>query len=400
MMGRRFFITLLVVFAATTVVFAQRDGRTPSAVDMARMMAPGWNLGNTLEAPGGETDWQSTRTTRQLIDFIKAQGFRSVRIPCAWDVHSDAQGRIDPAWIARVREIVGYCIDDSLYVLLNDHWDNGWIEVKGFTASTEEFLPVTREIVESKILRLADLWTQIANAFSDFDHHLLFAGLNEPFQEYRLFHDHHQQLTPILMHYNQTFVNTVRTTGGNNANRTLVVQAPATNITSATSPGIAFSMPTDPAGSGHMMLEVHYYDPWNFCGEAGDSKWFWGAANHVEGDTHNCEWGEQQDMERLMQALDSKFISKGYPVIIGEYGAAWRQLSQYQRQHDQSVQDWYRELNLLAVRYGCVPMVWDINRPDRKGEQGTFTLIDRERLSVFNVHAMKGIHDAMKSAAQ
>jgi len=362
----------------------------------AQCMSPGWNLGNTMEAPGGETDWQKTRTTRQLIDFVKAQGFRSIRIPCSWDVHSDAQGKIDPAWIARVKEIVSYCIEDSLYVLLNDHWDNGWIEVRGFTASTESFQPVTEDIITAKIQRLTDIWTQIATAFRDFDHHLLFAGLNEPFQEYRLFNGRHQELTPILMRYNQAFVNTVRATGGGNAKRTLVVQAPATNIESATSPKVGFAMPTDPAGAGHMMLEVHYYDPWNFCGEANNAKWFWGKANHVEGDSHNCEWGEQQAMERLMQALDTKFVSQGYPVIIGEYGANWRQVPHHQAQHDQSIRDWYRELNQRAVSHGCIPMVWDVNVADRHGERGVFTLIDRERLSVFNTLALQGIQEGNK----
>ncbi len=383
------------VLMTTTVVFSQTTINSGNASGIAAMMSPGWNLGNTLEAPGGETAWQKTKTTQKLIDFIKSQGFRSVRIPCSWDVHSDADGKIDSAWIARVKEIVRYCINDSLYVLLNDHWDNGWIEVKGFTSSIDDFQPVTENIITSKIIRLTNLWTQIANAFSEFDNHLLFAGLNEPFQDYRLFHGRHQQLTPILMRYNQTFVNAVRSTGGNNVKRILVVQAPATNIDSATKSEVGFTMPNDVAGANNLMLEVHYYDPWNFCGESNEAKWFWGSHNHIAGDTHNCNWGEQQDMERLMEALETKFVSKGYPVIIGEYGACWRQLPQYQRQHDQSIRDWYREQNKRAVSHGCVPMVWDVNVPDRHGEQGVFTLIDREQLTIFNAHAMKGILDGI-----
>ncbi len=395
-MKRQFYIMLLVVLVTTTAAFSQTSTVVGLSAQTASQMAPGWNLGNTMEAIGGEMGWQHTPTTRQLISFVKAQGFRSVRIPCSWDIHSDEQGRIDPAWMSRVQEIVRYCIDDSLYVVLNDHWDNGWIEVRGFTASTDSFQLVTEDMIIEKIQRLTDLWTQIATAFQDFDHHLLFAGLNEPFQEYRLFNGRHRQLTPILMRYNQAFVNAVRATGGRNAQRLLVVQAPATNITSATSPDVAFAMPADPAGSGRLMLEVHYYDPWNFCGEAADAKWFWGKSNHVSGDAHNCEWGEQEDMERMLQALDTKFVSQGYPVVIGEYGANWRQLSHHQKQHNRSVHDWYCEFNQRAITHGCVPMAWDVNVPDCHGERGVFTLIDRERLSVFNAPAMQGIRRGSK----
>ena len=106
-------------------------------MELAADMYPGWNLGNTLE-PGPcnwledpldwETAWQGSKTTQQIIDFVKAQGFRSVRIPCSWYVHSDANYNIDPLWMDRVQQVVDYCINDSLYVILNDHYDNGWIE--------------------------------------------------------------------------------------------------------------------------------------------------------------------------------------------------------------------------------------------------------------------------------
>lgn len=103
------------------------------SAELAREMYPGWNLGNTLEATGtglgAETAWQGTRTTREVIDFVKAQGFRSVRIPCSWDIHS-TDSRINTEWMERVKEVVDYCIDAGLYVVLNDHWDGGWIEEK------------------------------------------------------------------------------------------------------------------------------------------------------------------------------------------------------------------------------------------------------------------------------
>ncbi len=149
-------------------------------------MYPGWNLGNTLE--GGdparifgrmlvwepETAWQSTKTTQVLIDAVKAAGFKSVRIPCSWVMGhiTDADNcTIDPAWMKRVKEVVDYCINDGLYVIINQHWDGGWIEHNGLTANTD---------INTTKAQLSKIWTQIANEFKAYDEHLLFAGMNEP----------------------------------------------------------------------------------------------------------------------------------------------------------------------------------------------------------------------------
>ena len=130
---------LLAVGLSTIGMTAQK-----SAMEVVNAMSPGWNLGNTFEASSGqgalfnnkaglnaETSWQGTKTTPELIEFVKAQGFRSVRIPCAWVLGhiSDAtQYTIDKDWMARVKEVVDYCIKADLYVVLNDHWDGGWLE--------------------------------------------------------------------------------------------------------------------------------------------------------------------------------------------------------------------------------------------------------------------------------
>ena len=135
----RFPLSFLIVLLPFTV-HAQ-----PTAMEIAADMYPGWNLGNTME-PGPcnwlsdpldyETAWQGSKTTQAIIDFVKAQGFRSVRIPCSWYVHCDANYNIDIQWLDRVQQVVDYCMNDSLYVILNDHYDNGWIE-RSFADRTE-----------------------------------------------------------------------------------------------------------------------------------------------------------------------------------------------------------------------------------------------------------------------
>ena len=345
-----------------------------------------------------ETSWQPTMTTRELIGFVKQQGFRSIRIPCSWDIHSDAQGKIDREWMARVKEIVDYCMEAGLYVVLNDHWDHGWIEVKGFSMTDRQYEVVDEQTIQAKTARLKDIWQQIATAFKDYDEHLLFAGLNEPFQQYNLFHDKHKELTPILLRYNQAFVDAVRATGGKNKKRVLVVQAPGTNISSAVNEDIRFSMPVDPAGKGCLMVEVHYYEPWDFCGQEEGGKWFWGQNQHVEGDTHNSEWGEENWSASQFTSMKKKFYDNGYPVIVGEYGANWREVGTHQRIHDASVKAWFKDVTQKAVSNGCVPMLWDINAVSRHGERGTLTVIDRANLQVFCTVAMEGITEGVRSA--
>ncbi len=381
-----------------------QDGMDRSATEVINDMSPGWNLGNTLEATtnwtggalwnnkgglGAETGWQDTKTTQAIIDFVKSLGFKSVRIPCAWafgHISNASNYTIDATWMARVKEIVDYCMNDGLYVVLNDHWDGGWLEenISNTNATT---------IAKNKDI-LTKLWTQIANEFKDYDEHLLFAGLNEP-------NASNQSATNNLIQYNQTFVDAVRATGGNNAKRVLVVQGPSTNIEN-TCKYMAGKMPSDVI-SGKLAIEVHYYDPWQFWGMEKDESWgkvfyYWGSGNHHSGSTHNANWGEEAYMKEQLQKMKTQFVDKGYPVVIGEFGANWRNLSglsaESQEKHDASIKAHYRELHRLCKEMGgMVPMTWDTNSRNQNGTKGCMTIVDRKNLTVYGTPAMEGINE-------
>ena len=380
----RFLLPLLIALLPFSAS-AQR-----SATDIAADMYPGWNLGNTME-PGPcnwisnpidwETAWQGSKTTQQIIDFVKAQGFRSVRIPCSWFVHSDADHHIDTKWLDRVQQVVDYCINDSLYVILNDHYDNGWIE-KSFADRTEASVSKNCEI-------LGVLWTQIADRFRDYDYHLLFAGMNEPDAAGDNSKDKACDIA-TLIRYQQAFVNAVRQTGGNNANRVLVVQSPCTSIDLATNYDV---MPQD-AIPNAMMLEVHFYSPYNFTMMTKDESWgnqayYWGAGNHVSGSKHNATWGEESYMQSQMRQMKTKYTSKGIPVIMGEFGTLWRTMpeGENQEKHDASIYSWYYTLCRYAVNNGVVPFVWDTNYCQRP----SMDILNRKTRSVFNQLALDGI---------
>jgi len=379
------------------------SGAWHSAMQVINDMAPGWNLGNTLEAKRGnradflnnkgglesETAWQPTKTTQEVIDYVKSLGFRSIRIPCAWACGhiSNAQTyEIDARWMARVKEVVDYCIRDGLYVLLNDHWDGGWLE-EHIKDSDPATIKRNKEV-------LTALWTQIATAFKDYDEHLLFAGLNEPSADT-------QAATDNLIQYNQTFVDAVRATGGNNLKRVLVVQGPTTNI-EHTCNFMAGKMPTDVVVD-RLAIEVHYYHPWQFWGMEKDESWgnvvyYWGKGNHLSSSAHNATMGEEDNMRELLMRMKTTFVDKGYPVVIGEFGANWRDLSslpgESQEKHNASIKAHYREMHRLCKELGgMVPMTWDTNFANRQGTKGCMTVVDREKLTVFGTYAMEGINE-------
>ena len=381
-----------------------QGGFERTATEIINDMAPGWNLGNTFEATtswtggalwnnkGGlaaETGWQDTKTTQKIIDYVKSLGFKSIRIPCAWAFGhiSDATSyTIDKNWMKRVKEVVDYCINDGLYVVLNDHWDGGWID--------DQMKNSDPEVIARYKGILVALWTQIANTFKDYDEHLLFAGLNEPPAE-------DQTATNNLIQYNQAFVDAVRATGGNNARRVLVVQGPSTNIYH-TCNFMAGKMPTDTT-EGKLAVEVHFYNPWQFWGMEKDESWgkvfyYWGKGNHHSGSTHNATWGEEDDMKNQLQLMKTNFVDKGYPVVIGEFGANWRDLSgqanESQEKHNASIKAHYRELHRLCKELGgMVPMTWDTNYRSQNGIKGSMTIVDRKNLTVFGTYALEGINE-------
>ena len=381
-----------------------QGGFERTATEIINDMAPGWNLGNTFEATtswtggalwnnkGGlaaETGWQDTKTTQKIIDYVKSLGFKSIRIPCAWAFGhiSDATSyTIDKNWMKRVKEVVDYCINDGLYVVLNDHWDGGWID--------DQMKNSDPEVIARYKGILVALWTQIANTFKDYDEHLLFAGLNEPPAE-------DQTATNNLIQYNQAFVDAVRATGGNNARRVLVVQGPSTNIYH-TCNFMAGKMPTDTT-EGKLAVEVHFYNPWQFWGMEKDESWgkmfyYWGKGNHHSGSAHNATWGEEKDMKNQLQMMKTNFVDKGYPVVIGEFGANWRDLSgqpnESQEKHNASIKAHYRELHRLCKELGgMVPMTWDTNYRSQNGTKGSMTIVNRKDLTVFGIYAMEGINE-------
>ena len=356
---------------------ADAAGMNSNAVQLAAKFKLGWNIGNTLEAPGGETGWGNPVITEAFVKKVKQQGFNAIRLPCAWDWQhlSDAsKAKIDPTWMNRVKEVVKYCVDNDVYVLLNIHWDGGWLEHS-----------VNKLKKDSINAKQKAYWEQIATAMRDFDEHLMFASANEPPAE-------NAEQMEVLMSYHQTFVDVVRATGGKNSSRVLVIQGPGTDIEKTNT--LMNTMPTDPA-KDRLMAEVHCYTPSQFCILDQDASWgkmfyYWGNGFHSTIEPgRNATWGEEAAIDQLFSTMKKKFIDKGIPVIMGEYGAYRRNGNNPPpadlEMHNKSVDHWITYVTKKALENGLKPFWWD-----------TGGALDRANLSVKDQRTM----DALSKASE
>lgn len=332
----------------TSPIAPDTTGMPSNAVQLAAKMKIGWNIGNTLEASGGETAWGNPKVTKSLIDLVKKNGFNAIRIPCAWNQYlsNTSKAEIDKVWLNRVKEVVDYCIANDMYVLLNIHWDGGWLETNCKATNIDE--------VNAK---QKAFWEQIATFFRDYDEHLMFATTNEPNVE-------NAEQMAVLLSYHQTGIDAIRSTGGRNAYRCIVIQGPSTDIEKTYK--LMHVLPTDKVPN-RLMVELHFYTPYNFCGLDKDADWgrmtyYWGKQFHSPTDTlRNAYWGEEDIAIKSFAMIKEQFTDKGIPVIIGEYGVMRRSYLSGDdlSRHLASRAYWIKYVTKLSVDIGAIPFYWD-----------------------------------------
>lgn len=328
--------------AAAPAGEAREDISGLSSQEIVSAMTIGWNLGDTLDAcqadrdgdgvinehvaEGEEPDetlWGNPRATKELFQALLDSGVNAVRIPVTWRDHIDGDGDISPSWLDRVQEVVDYAYDLGMYTIINIHHDGGgdpqfgaWI----CNAATD---------YDATLARYLNLWTQIADRFRDYDEHLIFESMNE------VGFDSLSQgkAYELLNSLNQEFVDLIRSSGGKNNTRHLLIAGYWTDIAKTCDP--RYVMPTDPVNRS--IVSVHYYTPWDFC------------TTNIKN-----EWGtvqEQQEMERLIGMMKTNFVDKGIPVIIGEYAASGNDFN--------SCVFFCEKLVKLCHDYGIATFLWD-----------------------------------------
>lgn len=349
------------------------------AQEWCRNIRMGWNLGNSLEAQGSETSWGNPATTRDMIKAVKAEGFNAIRIPVRWGQHCNMQTMdIDAVWANRVKEVVDWCLDEDLYVIINTHHDT-WLEHYPTNAQKAE--------LNSK---LKALWTNIANLFADYDGRLAFAGLNEVNAGGDWGLTPTQENYDVTNGFNQTFVDAVRATGGNNAKRNLIVQSYRCNPSMGLS---SLVVPNDPAEK-RLSVEFHYYDPYSYCSGAKDCYNYWGIAFADKGTV--TPDGNEKSLANFFLTLREKWCEQGLGVVIGEYGCSNHYTSSDRTTQEDNMRYYMKCVVSEARKNGFAAFVWDNNAFGNGSEK--FGIFNRKNnMSVDAPFFLNGIKEGAKT---
>ena len=315
-----------------------------TASEAVKNMKVGWNLVNTLDSyanpekdtwfqPEGwwswEKVWGNPVTKPELMKMIRKAGFNTMRIPVTWFPHTDTQGIIDSEWMKRVHEVVDYVIDQGMYCILNTHHETGY----GYDEETGVMTHPAKLIADPDNYRenkewFENVWRQIANEFKDYDQRLLFEAYNEMldktgafgFPNEELGEEHAKEAYQVINDYAQSFVNAVRSTGGNNLERNLIVN-----------PYSACVGPVEEEWCRRPYRELRIPDDV--------------VQNHIIFGIH-CYWMDNEDdAQKIINNVNKCFTSRGVPTIISEYGTGMDHLDV--------------ALTKQASKNGIAPIIWN-----------------------------------------
>ncbi len=322
-----------------------------TAVELVAELKAGWNLGNTMDAKGGETAWGNPKTTHEMIDAIAAKGFNVIRIPTSWGQFTKgANGDylIQTSWLERVAEIVDYALDNDMYVILNTHHETSWI------------IPTEAKMGDAED-KFICIWTQIATYFANYGDHLIFEGLNEPRVEGgpEEWNGGTKENREIINRLEADFVSVVRATGGNNEKRLLLVTSEAASVVDNALKDVV--VPDDE----YVGLSLHAYTPYDF------------TFSH-SGDYDNWDGTHRSDISWAMKQCESYFIEKGIPVVMTEFGAVRKGPDDVDN-NDEEVVKWITDYVKFAKKRGIPCVLWDNGITNGSGER--FGYFNRKNLT-------------------
>lgn len=318
-------------------------------------MTVGWNLGNTFDAIGAgdtlnsETSWGNPKTTKEMIDAISKQGINTIRIPVTWAEHVGPAPdyAINEAWLDRVEEVVDYCLEDGMYVILDTHHEPDY------------WLLLDEDKLEDTKAELAAIWTQVAERFKDRDEHLLFEGMNEPRTKGSA-NEWSGGTGPERVAVNElngVFIDAVRAVGGNNADRCLIICTYGNNVSTASLQNLKIY--DDP----NIAVAVHMYTPYFFTYDPDD------------GSVLEWDGSLRSDITGTARLLDSFLVKKGMPVIVTEFGAV-------NKENTEQVVKWLGDFMGALNEYGIKCIWWDNGNYTSAGEK--FAIFDRRNLTWFS----------------
>ena len=371
-------LTFITFFSCTS---PSSNDSTVSATAVVNSMKFGWNLGNTLDACDSGSNWSSKTSeeidwrlkgtaTSELFQKLKDSGIKSVRIPVSWHNHVDSSFNIYSEWMNHVKEVVDMAYSKGLYVIINIHHDN----YDGDSLGTNAGFTLKDSDKTQSLKFVESIWKQVAAEFKYYDDRLVFETLNEP----RLIGDPHEwdwdstcntckTAISIINELNQKAVDTIRSAGGNNANRVIMfpsyVPSPYAAI-NAKNAGLV-KIPSDSA-TGRLVLSVHMYTPYNFAMNCTAS----------EGAHSNFTESDKTELSKHFTDLNTTFISKGIPVVIGEMGAT-------NKNNFEARKSWFSYYLGLCKQYNVAALLWDNGQETNSNPSEAFGYMDRTQKEWF-----------------
>ena len=345
------------------------EQNTISAMEFASQMGIGWNLGNTFDAPGGETAWGNPVTTKELILTVKELGFDTIRIPISWGQHvsSAPEYTINQKFLDRVDVVVNDALEAGLNVIINTHHDN------------ELYTPMSENRERAKAY-LTAIWTQIGLHFADAPYQLIFETMNEPrvagsFYEWNVHPSHPdcKASLEVLNELNQTALDAIRATGGKNGNRFVMIPSYAASPGSATID--LFQLPKDSA-EGKLLVSLHSYAPYRFALDSPGISEF--------------GWQGEKEIQYILRSVSRCFVEKGIPIVFGEMGCV-------DKDNPEDRYNWAKTFVSTAKEYGIPCLWWDNGQIGGSGEN--FALIDRRNTKIYKQSqcVYQGLMDGLNS---
>ena len=333
-------LAAMLLLAALPLSASAEELTGKTAMEIVSQMGIGWNLGNTFDAHNGrkvsvsshETTWGNPRVTRELIHKVKEAGFKTIRIPVTWypQLSNDGKYTINPDFLARVREVVDWAYEEGLFVIINVHHEDKWLNVKNLDTDYEKIG-----------VQLGAIWSQIADYFADYDQHLIFEGMNEPRMKGTSVEWNGNEAGYAAVNYlAQVFVDTVRGNGkGHNGERALMIPGYAASSSSAVMTKIRIPQ-WNGANAENIIVSVHCYTPYDFC--LADTQVNFNRLYQ----THTTE------INMIFYNIKGHFLSKGIPVVIGETGAT-------NKDNPVARENWAYYMGKQAASFGVPIVIWD-----------------------------------------
>ena len=332
---KKLYIILIIVFLISLLLTFLSFESKMTAIQLVKNLGLGYNFANTFECynrfqeirtPEEQiTLWGNAVPTKKMIKSLKKYGFKTIRLPITWINFIDQMGNIDSNWIAFIKQVIDYVIKDyNMYCIINVHndcKDDNWLS-KGINAKN----------------MFIKLWTQISNEFINYDEHLLFESMDNP----SYYNSENGYDFETLLILNQAFIDTVRSSGGNNRYRLLLISSGNSQIDFFS---FNYKFPLDPYNK--VALTTNYFNPYDFCGQ----------------NTNN--WGTESDYKEMFTefaTLKASFVDKGIPVIIAATGVMTEN-----NKEKESIREYLYFLYSLSLSLnGMIACLWDTSTADFK----------------------------------